>query len=80
MTESKHIAGSGGGGGCFTGDTLVSIPGGTKAIKDIQTGDIVCSFDDKGRYIKGKVLKVHQHENERVVRYRLWGVGFRRDA
>ena len=73
MTESKHIAGSGGGGGCFTGDTLVSIPGGTKAIKDIQTGDIVCSFDDKGKIHKGKVLKVHQHENERVVRYRLWG-------
>mgnify|MGYP003133674725 CR=1 FL=1 len=73
MTESKHIAGSGGGGGCFTGDTLVSIPGGTKAIKDIQTGDIVCSFDDKGKIHKGKVLKVHEHENERVVRYRLWG-------
>ena len=71
MTESKYIAGAG--GGCFTGDTLVSIPGGTKAIKDIQAGDIVCSFDDKGKIHKGKVLKVHEHENERVVRYRLWG-------
>ena len=66
------IRGSGG-GGCFTADTLVSVPGGTKAIKDIQIGDIVCSFDDKGKIHEGKVLKVHEHENERVVRYRLWG-------
>jgi predicted phage tail protein len=60
-------------GGCFTADTLVSVPGGTKAIKDIQIGDIVCSFDDKGKIHEGKVLKVHEHENERVVRYKLWG-------
>ena len=71
MTE---IRGSGGGGGgCFTGETLVTVPGGTKAIKDIQVGDIVCSFDDKGKLHEGKVLKVHEHENERVVRYALWG-------
>ena len=63
----------GGGGGCFTGDTLVSVPGGTKAIKDIQVGDIVCSFDDKGKIHEGKVLKVHEHENERVIKYTLWG-------
>lgn len=69
----SEVRGSGGGGGCFTGDTLVSIPGGTKAIKDIQAGDIVCSFDDKGKIHEGKVLKVHEHENERVVKYTLWG-------
>ena len=62
-----------GGGGCFTGETLVSVPGGTKAISDIKVGDIVCSFDDKGKIHEGKVLKVHEHENERVVRYTLWG-------
>ena len=66
------IRGSGG-FGCFTADTFVSVPGGAKAIKDIQVGDIVCSFDDKGKIHEGKVLKVHEHENERVVRYTLWG-------
>jgi predicted phage tail protein len=67
------IAVRGSGGGCFTGETLVSVPGGAKAIKDIQIGDFVCSFDDKGKIHEGKVLKVHEHENERVVRYKLWG-------
>ena len=67
------VRGAGGGGGCFTGETLVSVPGGTKAIKDIEIGDIVCSFDDKGKIHEGKVLKVHEHENERVIRYTLWG-------
>ena len=62
-----------GGGGCFTGDTFVSVPGGTKRIKELQIGDIVCSFDDKGKLHEGKVLKVHEHENERVVKYTLWG-------
>ena len=68
----SEIRGSGG-GGCFTGETLVSVPGGTKAIKDFQVGDIVCSFDDKGKIHEGKVLKVHEHKNERVIRYTLWG-------
>ena len=67
------IRGAGGGGGCFTGDTLVSVPGGTKRIEELQIGDIVCSFDDKGKLHEGKVLKVHEHENERVVKYTLWG-------
>ena len=67
------VRGSGGGGGCFTAETLVSVPGGSKAISDIEVGDIVCSFDDKGKIHEGKVLKVHEHENERVVRYTLWG-------
>ena len=72
MTDTnKYIAG--GGGGCFTGDTPVSIPGGTKLIKEISVGDIVCSFDDKGTIYHAKVLKVHEHENESVTRYEIWG-------
>ena len=70
MTE---IRGAGGGGGCFTGDTLVSIPGGTKAIKDIVPGDLVCSFDHKGVITNAEVLKVHEHPDNRVVRYTIWG-------
>ena len=72
MTNSKYIQGSGG-GGCFTGDTPVSIPGGSKLIKQISVGDIVCSFDDKGTIYHAKVLKVHEHENEPVVKYTIWG-------
>ncbi len=73
MTDTnKYIAGSGG-GGCFTGDTPVSIPNGTKLIKEISVGDIVCSFDDKGTIYHAKVLKVHEHENEPVVKYTIWG-------
>jgi hypothetical protein len=75
MTETKYIQGAGG-GGCFTGDTLVSVPGGTQRIDQIKAGDIVCSFDDKGIIHKSKVLKVHEHENEFVVRYTLWGDKF----
>ena len=72
MTNSKYIQGSGG-GGCFTGDTPVSIPSGSKPIKEINVGDIVCSFDDKGTIYHAKVLKVHEHENEPVVKYTIWG-------
>ena len=73
MTDTnKYIAGSGG-GGCFTGNTPVSVPNGTKLIKEISVGDIVCSFDDKGTIYHAKVLKVHEHENEPVVKYTIWG-------
>ena len=71
--ENKTFIRGAGGGGCFTGDTLVSIPGGTKQIQEISIGDIVCSFNDKGKIHQAKVLKVHAHENERVIKYNLWG-------
>ena len=75
MTESKYIAGAGGGGGggCFVGETLVSAPSGDCRIDEIKEGQIVFSFDDKGCLHPAKVLKVHRHENESVVRYSLWG-------
>ena len=66
-------AGGGGGGGCFLGHTLVRTPDGLRAIETLQPGDQVLSFDDQGELHQAKVLKVHVHENERVVRYRLWG-------
>lgn len=66
-------AGGGGGGGCFLGHTMVAIPGGQKRIDELQIGDVVLSFDDRGLLHEAQVLKVHKHENERVIRYRLWG-------
>jgi predicted phage tail protein len=66
-------AGGGGGGGCFLGHTLVAVPNGTKRIDKLEVSDSVLSFDDAGKLHEAKVLKVHQHENERVLRYKLWG-------
>ena len=79
MANRKLILGAGGGGssgsGCFTAETLVSIPGGQKAIGEIEVGDVVLSFDDLGTLHEAKVLKVHEHDNQPVVRYALWGGG-----
>ena len=66
-------AGGGGGGGCFLGDTLVAVPGGKRRIDELQPGDLVLSFDDAGALHEAKILKVHEHEGERVIRYTLWG-------
>jgi predicted phage tail protein len=66
-------AGGGGGGGCFLGHTLIAVPNGTKRIDKLAVGDNVLSFDDAGKLHEAKVLKVHQHEDERVLRYKLWG-------
>lgn len=68
----KFVAGASG-GGCFTGDTLVSIPNGSKRIDELTEGEYVISFDDKGELYKSKVLKVHIHEDQEVVCYGIWG-------
>jgi hypothetical protein len=68
-----RIVGAGGGGGCFLGHTLIRTPDGQRAIETLQPGDLVLSFDDQGELHTAAILKVHVHEGERVVRYRLWG-------
>ena len=73
MTRIVGAGGGGGGGGCFLGHTLVSIPGGQRRIDELQVGDSVLSFDHHGELHKAKILKVHEHEGERVIRYTLWG-------
>lgn len=65
--------GGGGGGGCFLGHTPVRTPDGLRRIEELKPGDKVLSFDDQGAIHTAQVLKVHVHEGERVVRYRLWG-------
>jgi predicted phage tail protein len=70
---TRIVGAGGGGGGCFLGHTLVRTPDGLRAIETLQPGDQVLSFDDQGEVHQAEVLKVHVHENERVVRYRLWG-------
>jgi predicted phage tail protein len=69
---TNRIAGSGG-LGCFLGPTLIRVPGGETRIDELQPDDLVLSFDDHGEIHEAKVLKVHIHEAERVIRYRLWG-------
>lgn len=70
-----RLVGAGGGGGCFLGHTLVRVPGGCSRIDELQPGDRVISFDDRGALHQAQVLKVHEHEGEQVVRYQLWGGG-----
>jgi hypothetical protein len=65
----------GSGGGCFLGHTPVRVPGGERRIDELQAGDTVLSFDDRGQVHEARVLKLHVHEGEQVVRYRLWGGG-----
>ncbi len=69
----RGAGGGGGGGGCFLGHTLVAVPGGKRRIDELQPGDFVLSFDDAGALHEAKILKVHEHEKERVIRYTLWG-------
>jgi predicted phage tail protein len=80
MTNFRSIQGSGGGGGggggCFLGHTMVRTPSGEQRIDQLKPGDQVLSFDDHGIVKAGTVLKVHEHENERVIRYGLWGGTF----
>jgi hypothetical protein len=68
----SRIVGSGG-VGCFFGHTLVRVPDGQRRIDELNDGDLVVSFDDRGELHHAKILKVHAHEGERVFRYRLWG-------
>ena len=73
MTQLQGSGGGGGGGGCFLGHTLVRTPDGQRRIDELQAGDRVLSFDDKGKLHTATILKVHEHPDERVVRYQLWG-------
>ena len=70
---SRIVGAGGGGGGCFLGHTLVRVPDGQRRIDELQPGELVLSFDDRGEIYPAKVLKVHVHEGERVTRYQLWG-------
>ena len=69
----KYIEGSGGGGGCFFGSTLIKTPEGSRPINDLKEGEKVLSFDDKGEIHEAKILKVHRHLAEEIWDYKFWG-------
>jgi len=69
---AKNISGA---GGCFTGATLIRVPGNCCRIDSLSVGDTVISFDDCGDFHEAKILAVHVHENEAVYQYNLWGAG-----
>lgn len=60
--------------GCFASGTLVQTPSGPRPIEDIQVGETVISFLDDGSLSEGIVKQTLRHENEQVVRYRIWGI------
>ena len=73
MTRIVGAGGGGGGGGCFLGHVPVATPDGRRRIDELKPGDQVLSFDDQGAIHAATILKVHEHENEKVTRYKLWG-------
>jgi len=64
------IAGS---GGCFQAGTSVATPTGYVNIEDINIGDLVVAFDDKGNLHSSRVLSTHIHYNFDIYEYSLWG-------
>jgi predicted phage tail protein len=62
-----------GSGGCFQAGTSVATPTGYINIEDINIGDLVVSFDDKGNLHTSKVLSTHIHYNFDIYEYSLWG-------
>jgi hypothetical protein len=67
IENNGTFAGGGGGGGgggyystssgCFPGDTQVSTPDGSIAIKDLKVGDIVYTYDPVGNNYSGSLFK-----------------------
>ena len=74
----KQVQGAGGGGGCFTGRTLVGTPKGPTAIEKLKEGDLVLRFDDCGNPIfdglddfdrevaEGKLMQLNAMEKARL--------------
>ena len=58
----------GGGGGCFSSDTLISTENGTTSISDIEVGDNVWAFDEIGRLVLSDVTEVFYHPIDSIYR------------
>lgn len=71
------IVGAGGGGGCFPGDVEVMTPTGVVRMRDVQVGQKVLSFDEKGATHEGTVTKVFEHSEMDVLAVRYWGGSLR---
>ncbi len=69
---SRRVA-EGSGGGCFPAGTKILTPNGTRNIEDMQAGDTIWAFDEKGHVRPAAVKEVHTHEAEQVCRYEYWG-------
>lgn len=71
---NRAIRGAGG-DGCFLGHTPIRIPGGTCRLDELKPGDLVLAFDQFGATHESKVLAVHEHPDQQVVRFNIWGLG-----
>ncbi len=58
FAEGFAVHNKGGGGGCFLPGTEVSSPTGPAKIENLKEGDIVSSFDSRGKVVESKVSKV----------------------
>jgi predicted phage tail protein len=61
-------------GGCFRRGSLVQLEHGlTKPIEEVQIGDEILSFNEKGEVFVSKVVETHFHEDpEPLLRVRFW--------
>lgn len=58
--------------GCFLKGTKISTPQGTKFIENINVGDEVICFDDKGNLHTSIVESINSHKNQEVYKYSVW--------
>lgn len=58
----------GGGGGCFSSDTLILTENGSISIADIEVGDKVWAFDEIGNLVLSDVTETFYHPNDTIYR------------
>ena len=70
----SNIQGSGGGGGgCWATYARIRTPNGLVCANELNIGDLVCSFDEKGVIHNKKITAIFKHDDEDVYEYYLWG-------
>lgn len=60
-------------GGCFGAGVVVEMQDGFKPIEQVQVGEIVASFNDKGEVSYRKVTAVFAHDEHDLYKFTLWG-------
>ena len=71
--NNKKVPFISGGKGCFVAGTKIAVPNGYKHIEDMECGDTILCFDDRGIQRSSKVIATHIHQKEKVIRVTLWG-------
>ena len=65
--NNKKVPFISGGKGCFVAGTKIAVPNGYKHIEDMECGDTILCFDDRGIQRSSKVIATHIHQKEKIV-------------